>query len=131
MLPLDVASLVLDFDLAPQLGALVIERRAAPTYNSTTGGFDTAAPTLLQVRPWTAHTASGREQQDMPEADRNKEATAFYVQNIPLYAADSSHPPDIFRYQGRRWSASVVHRYGAQGRVWFCAAVLTDTQENA
>lgn len=130
MLPLDVASLVLDFDLAPQYGALVIERRAAPTLGAG-GVFTTAAPTLMQVRPWTAHTASGRELVELKEADRNKEATVFYVQNIPLYVADDNRQADVFRYQDRRWVASVVHRYGAQGRVWFCLAVLADTQEDA
>lgn len=130
MLPLDVASLVLDFDLAPQLGALVIERRAAPT-RSSKGVFVQASPTLLQVRPWTAHTATGREIQELPEADRNKETTCFYVQNVPLYVADDSKAADVFRYNGRRWVASVVHRYGAQGRVWFALAVVAATQEAA
>lgn len=131
MLPLDVGSLVADFDLSSQLGALVIERRAAPTYDSTTGAFTTAAPTLMHVRPWTAHTVTGRQIMELPEADRNKETAAFYVQNIPLYVADDSRAADVFRYQGRRWVASVVHRYGAQGRVWFCLAVVADTQEAA
>lgn len=130
MLPLDVASLVMDFDLAPQYGALVIERRAAPTLG-TGGVFTSAAPTLLRVRPWTAHTATGRMLLDLKEADRNKETTAFYVQNIPLYVADGNREPDVMRYQDRRWVVMTVNRYGAQGRVWFCLATLADTQEGA
>jgi hypothetical protein len=130
MLPLDVDSLVADFDLASQYGSLVIERRAAPTLG-TGGVFTSPAPTLMHVRPWTAHTASGREILEVPEADRNKEATVFYVQNIPIYVADGNRQADVFRYQDRRWVASVVHRYGAQGRVWFAVCVLADTQEDA
>jgi hypothetical protein len=126
----EVASLVSDLDLAPQLGALVIERRAAPTLDAQ-GGFVRVTPTLLRVRPWTAHTATGRVLLDLKEADRNKETTAFYVQNIPLYVADDNREADVIRYQDRRWVVSTVNRYGAQGRVWFCLATMADTQEDA
>jgi hypothetical protein len=130
MLPLEVASLVHDFDLAPQLGALVIERRAAPTLDAQ-GGFVRVTPTLLRVRPWTAHTATGRVLLDLKEADRNKETTAFYVQNIPLYVADDNREADVFRYLGRRWTTMTVNNFGPQGRCRWALAVLSDTQEDA
>jgi hypothetical protein len=130
MLPLEVASLVFDLDLAPQLGALVIERRAAPTLDAQ-GGFVRVTPTLLQVRPWTAHTATGRVLLDLKEADRNKETTAFYVQNIPLYVADDNREADVFRYLGRRWVTMTVNNFGPQGRCRWSLAVLSDVQEAA
>jgi hypothetical protein len=129
-LPLDVASLVEDFDLTPQLGALVVERRVAPTRNGR-GGWTQATATLLNIRPWTAHTAGGRQLLDLKEADRNKEVTAVYVQNVPLRVADDNYAPDVVRYDSRRWRVSTVNRYGSQGRVWFSLAVLMDTQEDA
>jgi hypothetical protein len=130
MLPLDVDSLVTDFDLSKTLGQLVIERRAAPTLDAQ-GGFVRVTPTLLRVRPWTAHTATGRVLLDLKEADRNKETTAFYVQNIPLYVADDNREADVFRYLGRRWTTMTVNNFGPQGRCRFCLAVLSDTQEDA
>jgi hypothetical protein len=129
-LPLDVASLVEDFDLTPQHGALVVERRVAPTRNGR-GGWTQATATLLSIRPWTAHTAGGRQLLDVPEADRNKEITAFYVQNVPLRVADDNYAADVVRYDSRRWRVSTVNRYAAQGRVWFSLGVLIDTQEDA
>jgi hypothetical protein len=129
-LPLDVASLVEDFDLTPQLGALVVERRVAPTRNGR-GGWTQATATLLNIRPWTAHTAGGRQLLDLKEADRNKETTAFYVQNIPLYVADDNREADVFRYLGRRWTTMTVNNFGPQGRCRWALAVLSDVQEAA
>jgi hypothetical protein len=130
MLPLDVDSLIADFDLSKTLGQLVIERRAAPTLDAQ-GGFVRVTPTLLRVRPWTAHTATGRVLLDLKEADRNKETTAFYVQNIPLYVADDNREADVFRYLGRRWVTMTVNNFGPQGRCRWALAVLSDTQEDA
>lgn len=128
MLPLDVDSLVVDMDLTSALGPLKIERGTAPTLNSK-GEFVSAAPTIIRVTPWTAHTATGRNLQQVPEADRNSEVTEFYVQNRRLYVADGNRPPDILHYQGRRWRVVTVNRFGAQGRVWFALAVLVDQTE--
>jgi PAS domain-containing protein len=130
MLPLDVSSLVDDFDLTSALGPLKVERRVAPTLNAQ-GEFETAAPTYLRLSPWTAHTASGRNLQQVPEADRSTEVTEFYVQNTRLYVADGNRPPDILHYQDRRWRVVTVNRFGAQGRVWFVLAVLVDENEGA
>jgi hypothetical protein len=131
MLPLDVDGLVSDFDLAETLGPLVVERRVAPTYNATSGGMTRATATLLNIRPWSAHTVGGRQIMDLPEAVRNKEATAFYVQNVQLYVADDSHEADVIRYDSRRWVVATVNRYAAQGRVWFAMATLCDVQGDA
>jgi hypothetical protein len=130
MLPLDVDGLVDSFDMSGALGPLVVERRVAPSTNAR-GGMDQATPVLINVRPWSAHTAGGRQLLDLPEADRNKEATVFYVQNVQLYVADDNYAADVIRYDGRRWVVKTVNRYAAQGRVWFCLAVLASTQEDA
>jgi hypothetical protein len=130
MLPLDVDGLVSDFDLSEQLGPLVVERRVAPSRNSR-GGWDSATATLINVRPWSAHTVGGRQLMDVPEADRNKETTAFYVQNVQLYVADDNYAADVIRYDSRRWRVVTVNRYAAQGRVWFVMAVLADATGDA
>jgi hypothetical protein len=128
MLPLDVAPLVKDFDLTPQLGPLTVYRAAAPVLN-TLGEFASSAVVTHKVRPWCAHTASGRQLMSLPEADRNQETTAFYVQGFPLRCADDSHVADILLYNDRRWRVIRVDRYAAQGRVWFALAQLEDTQQ--
>lgn len=130
MLPLDVASLVEDFDLSPVLGPLKIERRAAPSLNAL-GEQVSSAPTYLRVRPWTAHTASGRNLLQVPEADRNTEVIEVYVKNVRLYVADASREPDVVHYEGRRFRVTVVNRFAKQGNVYFALAVLLDEQDDA
>jgi hypothetical protein len=130
MLPLNVDSLVDDFDLTGSLGPLKVERRTAPTLNAK-GEWVAPAPTYIRISPWTAHTASGRTLLQVPEADRNSEVTEFYVKNRRLYVADANRPPDVLHYLGRRWRVVTVNRYGEQGNTWFALGVLVDLQEDA
>lgn len=125
----DVAGLVESFDLTPQLGPLVVERYTAPTLSATMGEFTLPAPTLLHIRPWTAHTASGRSLQQVPEADRGTETIEVYVKAVRLYCADGNRPPDVLRYLGSRWRIVVDNRYQPQGGAAFVIAVLVSTQE--
>ena len=129
MLPLDVDTLIDDFDMS-SLGPLVIERRTAPTL-SARGAYVPAAPTLINRRPWVAHTAGGRMLLQVPENDQNKETQCFYLKSFRLYVADDNRPPDVIRYDSRRWRVVTVHNYGPQGRSTFAMAVLVNTQENA
>jgi hypothetical protein len=128
MLPLDVDSLVVDFDLTPALGPLKVERRLAAVLNEF-GERVSPAPTFLRVRPWTAHTASGRNLLQVPEADRNSEVIEVYVRNVRLYVADSSRSPDVVHYEGRRFRVVTVNRFAKQGNVYFALAVLLDEQD--
>ncbi len=121
MLPLDVASLVEDFDLTSQLGPLVVERRAAPTIDAL-GEFVPGALTLVRVTPWAAHTASGRNLLQLPEADRTTETIEVYTR-VRLYVAEGDRAPDVVRYQGARYRVAVVNNFAAQGRVHFAMAV--------
>lgn len=130
MLPLDVDGLVDDFTLEDQLGPLVVERRAAPTRNAF-GEMVQASPTLLRLRPWTAHTATGRTLLQVPEADRNSEVTQFYTGNVRLYVADAGREPDVIRYNDRRWRVVRVDNYAAQGRAFWALAVLIEQSGDA
>jgi hypothetical protein len=121
MLPLDVASLVEDFDLTPQLGPLVIERRAAPTVDAL-GEVVPGALTLVRATPWTAHTSTGRNLQQLPEADRTTETIEVYAR-VRFYVADGDRAPDVVRYKGARYRVAVVNDFSAQGRTYFAMAV--------
>lgn len=127
-LPLDVDTLVDDFDLTPALGPLKIERRASPVRNAF-GEMVRASPTFIRATPWTAHTATGRVLQQLPEADRNTETIEVYTRNVRLYVADASREPDFVHYQGRRWRMTTINNFSKQGRVYFGLAVLADTQD--
>jgi hypothetical protein len=129
MLPLDVSSLIDDFDLTPALGPLKIERRLAPVLD-TFGEWVESAPTFIRVSPWTAHTASGRNLLQVPEADRNSEVIEVYVKRVPLYVADSSRSPDVVHYEGRRFRVVSCFRFAQQGGTYFALAVLLDTQDS-
>jgi len=129
MLLPDVASLVDDFDLTPALGPLRVERRLAPTLDTSNGEFITASPTILRVRPWTAHTASGRALLQLPEADRSTETIEVYTKTFRFYVADDSRAADVVTYEARRWRVVIAHRYAQQGGCWFAMAQLIDTQD--
>lgn len=121
MQPLDVASLIDGFDLTPQLGALIIERRAAPTRDAF-GEFVPGALTLVRASPWTAHTATGRNLLQLREADRTSETIEVYLRSR-LYVADGGREPDVVRYRGARYRVVIVNDFAVQGRAYFAMAV--------
>jgi len=122
-----VSTIVDDFDLTPELGRLVVERRPPPL-KTATGGFAPAAATCIKVSPWSAHNVSGRDLNQVPEADRNGEIVQFYSKdaswplgsNKGFKVADDGFAADIVVYQGRRYRVVTVRNFSAQGRAW-CA----------
>jgi hypothetical protein len=125
---LAVASLVDDLDLTSTLGPLMVHRRTAPILDGY-GEWVPGGLTVHAVRPWTAHTATGRSLQQVPEADRNLEAVEFYVKNFRFYVADDNRPSDIVLYLSRFWRITAVNNYLNQGGTYFGIGVLEDPQQ--
>ena len=121
-LPLQVGSLIDECNVGP----LTLERRLAPTPNAF-GGFDAQAPQILTLEPVAAHNLTGRDLDQLPEADRNSEIVEFYTK-IRLFVADVGHAPDVVLYQGRRWRIVRVMDYDIQGDVYMSYGALEDLQ---
>ena len=124
LLPLDVAPLVGDFEIP---GGLTVLRSAQPTQNAY-GGWDAAADVSLQISPIAVHNMTGRDLDQLPEADRNSEAIRVYTQ-VRLYVADGGNAPDVVLYQGRKWRVTQVLDYSIQGDVYVSTATLQDVQQ--
>jgi hypothetical protein len=128
-----VAELIDEFDLTPDLGPLEIERRGVPVKNEW-GEYEPAAAVPLFLSPWTAHNVSGRDLDQVPEADRNSEIVQFYARDgsfpgAPGFkVADDSSAADIVLYKGRRFRIVTVRDFSAQGRVWCAMGALVEVQ---
>ncbi len=129
-----VASTVDDFDLTPELGPLLVERRTSPVKN-TTGGYDPASPSTISVQPWSAHNVTGRDLDQVPEADRNSEVVQFYTRDGSwpgvakgFRVADQGSAADVVAYNGRNYRVTTVRDFSPQGRVWCGFGVLMETQ---
>jgi len=130
-LPIDVGSVVVDCNVGP----LTVTRRTVPVQNSY-GGFDPAASVLFLLAPVAAHVATGRDLEQVPEADRNRETVQFYArdaswpagQSIGFRVADQGHAPDVITYNGRDYRFTTSQNYSTQGAVWCGLATLVDLQ---
>lgn len=130
-LPLDVGNVVDEFNVGP----LTIERRSDPIQNAF-GGFDAGPPIVFEIEPVAAHVASGRDLDQVPEADRNSEIVQFYARDISFPAgvdvgfrvADDGFAPDVVLYQGRRYRFTTSQDYSRNGAVWCGLATLEDRQ---
>lgn len=120
MSPLEVAGLVDEFDLGP----ITLYRANDPTQNAF-GGFDDPAYTTSQLSPVAAHTATGKELERVPEADRHREVIQVYTQER-LYVADAGRVPDRLLYRSRLYRVASVEDYEAQGGVYIVTAVLEE-----
>lgn len=121
-LPLPVADLIDDCNMGP----LMVERKGQPTKNAH-GGFDDAPVTLIRFNPIAAHNTSGRDLDQVPEADRNSELVTFQAKRR-FFVADGGQAADVVRYQGRRFRVVAVMDYTLQGGVYIAHAALVDVQ---
>lgn len=111
------------------VGPLIVERRAAKTQNAF-GGWTEPAATLLSVNPIAAHNLSGRDLEQVPEADRNRETVQFYTRGVRLRVADGGFLADVVRYRSRRFRIVTVRDYELQGDVYIAVGVLVDPQND-
>ncbi len=128
-----VSSLVDDFD--PGIGPLTVERRVAPTQNEF-GGWDASPAITFQLSPVAAHNVSGRDLDQVPEADRNSEIVQFYARDgsfpagidVGFRVSDQGYGADVVLYEGRRYRIVTVRNFSPQGRVWCAMGALEDVQ---
>lgn len=121
-LPLPVASLVHEFNVGP----LTVERRSTPTQNQF-GGFDPAVAEMVGLDPVAAHNLTGRDLDQVPEADRNSEVVQFYTLER-LHVADAGRVADVVLYRGRRFRIIKVRDFELQGEVFCAFGALEDVQ---
>ena len=107
-------------------GGIDIIRRGEPVPN-TYGEYTAAPEIIIHVEPAVVHNLSGRDLEQVPEANRNRETIEVYVQ-VRLYVSDSSKDADIIRYRGRRFKVIQTMDYNLQGGVWIGIATLEDIQ---
>ncbi len=130
----EIASLVDEFNLGP----LTVERRG-PKTKTKFGDFETPAPDVFEIDPVSAHNVTGRDLDQVPEADRNSEVVQFYARDRSWPAgkekgfrvADKGKLPDVVLYNGRRYRIATVRDFSTQGRVWCGFGVLEDLQAKA
>ena len=123
-LPIPVADLVSDCAIP---GGLNIRRAGQPVQDDF-GDFVPAAETTILLNPVSVHNLTGRDLDQLPEADRNSEAVRIYTQ-VRLFVADGGNAADILEYQGRDWRMTQVLDYSIAGGVYVSTATLEDVQQ--
>lgn len=113
-LPLDVAALVNEFNVGP----LSLFRPGAATLNDF-GETAEAAETEIPLDPVCAHTLSGRDLEQLPEADRQRESVQFYAR-VELRNRDR------IEYRGRSYRLTQAQDYQLQGACWIALGTLED-----
>lgn len=123
-LPLPVAPLVADCAIP---GGLTIRRAAQPTQDAF-GDYVPATSSNVAISPISVHNLTGRDLDQLPEADRNSEAIRVTTL-VRLFVADGGNAADFIEYQGRSWRVTQVLDYSLQGGVYISTATLEDVQQ--
>jgi hypothetical protein len=121
-LPLPVGSVIDEFNVGP----LTVERRVPPDKNQY-GAFDAAVGNNIVIDPVAAHNLTGRDLNQVPEADRNSEVVQFYTK-VRLFVADGGFAADIVTYQDRRFRIVRVRDFDPQGGIYCAFGALEDVQ---
>ena len=124
-IPLPVAPLVEHCRIP---GGLIIRRAGQPVQDGTFGDFVAAPETSIRFDPIAVHNLSGRDLDQLPEADRNSEAVRVYTWSR-VYVADGGQAADILEYQSRDWRCTQALDYSLQGAVWISTFTLVDVQQ--
>lgn len=109
------------------VGPLALWRAAAPTLNAF-GEYVDATPTESTLDPVAVHTVTGRELEQLPEADRHRETIRLYTRTR-LQATDDGNEADRVVYDGRTYRVTVAENHGPQGDVYAALAVLEDSDD--
>jgi hypothetical protein len=107
-------------------GGCTILRFAAPTKNAY-GTWDKPAPTAINLTNVVIHNLTGRDLDQVPEANRNIETIEVYTL-VRLYVADGGNDADIVVYRGRKFKVITVNDYELQGGVYCAIAQLIDKE---
>lgn len=119
-LPLDVDVLVDEYNVGP----LTVYRSVPPVQNQF-GGYTKQTPTTFTLNPVAAHDVTGRDLDQVPEADRNRGIKQFYTKQR-LYVADGGKQADVIGFEGRRYRMIKVWNEDAQGLVWIGQGALEE-----
>lgn len=106
-------------------GPLMAKRAAAPEQNDF-GGFDEPANYDVMLNPVAVHTVSGRDLDQVPEADRTSETIRLYTLER-LFVADGGKIADRIEYRGRMFRVIRVEDYAQQGGAYSALAALEET----
>lgn len=106
------------------VGPLTLRRSSSPVQNAR-GVFETPSPVDSQLDPVAVHTVSGRELEQLPEADRHRETIRLYTKER-LNVTDDGNASDRVVYDGRTYRVTVAENYERQGGVYMSLAVLEE-----
>ena len=120
--PLEVADLIDEFDIGP----LIAENFPEPVQNQF-GGFDAGTPVEVVLDPVAAHNLTGRDLDQVPEADRNSEIVQFYIK-VRLFVADGGRAASVVNYRDRRYRVVTVRDFELQGEMFCAFGALEDVQ---
>lgn len=121
-LPLPVDDVIDELEVGP----LTVERRSTPTQN-VFGGRTPAIAEQFTLDPVSAHNLTGRDLDQVPEADRNSEVVQFYTK-VRLHVADGGHVADVVLYRDRRYRIVRVRDFDLQGGIFCAFGALEDLQ---
>ena len=108
-------------------GGIDVERRGIPVKDPATGAWATPPPTLIHIEPAVIHNLVGRDREQLPEADRQRESIEVYT-SVQLYLSEGANYSDVIIYRGRKFRVVSVMDYVLQGAVYITLAALQDPQ---
>ena len=123
MLPLDVHSVIQEFNVGP----LIAENFPTPAQNTFGGAVTGGVASQIELDPVAVHTVTGRDLQEVPEAYRTAEVIQLYTV-VRLFVADGGRSSSVVTYRDRRFKAVRVQDYELQGVVFIIHAALEDVQ---
>jgi len=104
-------------------GGLTVSRTSKTTAQDQYGRFAQNPAVDFLVQPIMVHEASGRDLQQLPEADRQVETIKTYTK-ARLYCDEGFQ--DFVNYHGRIWKVTRVEDYSIQGGGYVCLAQLKE-----
>jgi hypothetical protein len=118
----DVAEMISEMNMGP----LTLERASAPVQNSR-GAYEPSTPAALVLDPVVTHTLTGRDLDQVPEANRTSEVRVFYA-TVRIYVADGGNDADVITFEGRKFRVFSSSNAAAEGGVYWANASLEDDQ---
>jgi hypothetical protein len=115
-LPLDVAPLLLEFNVGP----LTLTRAGASTKNQF-GEYVEGATSPIVLDPVAAYPTTPAELKLEPEASRSDDDRTTFVAGVALQRG-----ADVIAYRGRNWRLMFLLDNGLQGAVWRAIGVAAE-----
>lgn len=122
-LPLPMTSLIEDCKIPGGLTIL----RAGQAVKNAFGEFVPAATSSILFNPIGAHNLTGKDLDELSEADRNSGAIRVYT-IARIFVQDGGQAADLVQYQSRTWRCTQVLDYSLQGGIYISTFTLQDVQ---